>query len=213
MERPSIPNIELPKSNLLVNRSRILLLVCGISGCAGTLVNQPNVSGMPGMQVTEPRIKTVAVDVPYISAPVALTVDDDPVSTTDAPKNCPDDMVDIKGEYCIDRYEGSLVDKAEGRELSPYFTPWARPGNRQYKRWLYKAGNTGRRLDVLTPVPEPDEWQISDSYDLQAVSLPGVLPNGWSKYCLFHLRIMLLISYYYERITIKGKIRFPKINC
>jgi hypothetical protein len=35
---------------------------------------------------------------------------------------CPAEMVSIRGQFCIDRYEASLVDAHE-RALSPYYPP------------------------------------------------------------------------------------------
>ena len=36
---------------------------------------------------------------------------------------CGADMIDVGGQFCIDRFESSFVDKASGRRLSPYYHP------------------------------------------------------------------------------------------
>ena len=36
---------------------------------------------------------------------------------------CPSEMVDVRGRFCIDRYEAALVDQRQGRRLSPYYHP------------------------------------------------------------------------------------------
>ena len=37
--------------------------------------------------------------------------------------NCPPEMVSIRGQFCIDRFEASLVDVDEERPISPYYHP------------------------------------------------------------------------------------------
>src|SRR5262245_57241630 len=36
---------------------------------------------------------------------------------------CPADMVDVRGEFCIDRYEVELFDARSSQALSPYYHP------------------------------------------------------------------------------------------
>jgi hypothetical protein len=46
-----------------------------------------------------------------------------PIERTRPYATCPAEMVSVRGEFCIDRYEASMVDVAEGRALTPYYPP------------------------------------------------------------------------------------------
>ncbi|MEZ4372519.1 MAG: SUMF1/EgtB/PvdO family nonheme iron enzyme [Polyangiaceae bacterium] len=92
---------------------------------------------------------------------------------------CPADMVDIRGKYCIDRYEAQLVDTAEGRVLSPYYSPEARKAKREFGTWRKQALEVGSEQARAKPVPFPPGWQLTETYEPKAVSAPGVLPNGY----------------------------------
>ena len=86
---------------------------------------------------------------------------------------CGADMVDVGGRFCIDRYEASLVDVRLARAISPYFAP-----RRSDVRSAFDAF-----LDAPRPnapeLPHPPVWELSESFEPKAVSMPGVLPNGY----------------------------------
>lgn len=88
---------------------------------------------------------------------------------------CPAEMVDVRGEFCIDRYEISLVDEASGRELSPYFHPTrheVRAALDRYKEAETLASNP-------PPMPHPPELQLEREVRPVARSARGVIPNGY----------------------------------
>ncbi len=131
-----------------------------------------------------PAVSSVHYDVLYLPdggdhAPSPAPPTAAPVPPPRRTAGCPKDMVDIRGEFCIDRYECVLVDQGEGRRLSPYYPP-TRDGTRNtFALWEKKRldGETalGRTLGI---VPPPD-WQIAQAFEPRAVSLPGEVPNGY----------------------------------
>lgn len=92
---------------------------------------------------------------------------------------CPPDMVDVRGEFCIDRFEDSLVDVATGRRLSPYYFPSRAEAQHEYAHWrrahAFDATERGRTM----PVPAPPAWELEHDVQPKAVSLPGVPPSGY----------------------------------
>jgi formylglycine-generating enzyme len=91
---------------------------------------------------------------------------------------CPEEMVDVEGRFCIDRYEASLVDR-QGRALSPYYPPTSAQTRSNYDTWQRKRLTVGRASVRLMPVPEPPEWQLTDSFEAVARSVPDVVPHGY----------------------------------
>jgi len=94
-------------------------------------------------------------------------------------KRCPEDMVDIQGRFCVDRHEATLVDREQGREISPYYHPARMQTQREYGRWQ-KA-----RLESEVPasremvVPAPPSWQLKEDFEPKAVVRAGATPNGY----------------------------------
>ncbi len=86
---------------------------------------------------------------------------------------CPAEMVDIRGRYCIDRYEVTLVDEKAGRRLSPYYHPTRAQTAASLKEWTaYARGQT-------LAVPPPPDFQLSEAFEPHAESRVGVTPNGY----------------------------------
>lgn len=122
------------------------------------------------------------------SAPIVLYVPDAaaPLATLDvAPRavfrstSCPSDMVSIAGAYCIDRYESSLVDVAEGRRISPYYHPSVTHTRSAYKIWQDERFNMGAPEFQNLPLPEPPPFQLQRPFDVKSVVLRGAVPNGY----------------------------------
>jgi sulfatase modifying factor 1 len=86
--------------------------------------------------------------------------------------SCPPEMVSVRGQFCIDRYEASLVDERE-RSLSPYYPP-----NRD--ELLHRFG-VFRQVSVRAgrPLPAPPEYEQSSAFEARARSVPGVTPSGY----------------------------------
>lgn len=86
---------------------------------------------------------------------------------------CPPEMVSIRGQFCIDRYEASLVDAHE-RALSPYYPP----SHAELLHVLSVFRNvTPRRSAPRLPLP-PDFSQ-TDSFEPRARSVPAMIPSGY----------------------------------
>jgi sulfatase modifying factor 1 len=86
---------------------------------------------------------------------------------------CPPAMVSVRGQFCIDRYEVSLVDQQE-RPLSPYY-----PGSHDALVHIFGVfrGVTPRRRAL--PLPEPPAYSLAERFEARAVSQPGVVPQGY----------------------------------
>ncbi len=88
-------------------------------------------------------------------------------------------MVDVGAAFCIDRYEASLVDAAQGRRLSPSYPPSRAQSLDLFERWRKRAAPQGTRLARELFVPPPPDFQLAEEFRPRAVSEPRVLPNGY----------------------------------
>lgn len=98
-------------------------------------------------------------------------------------RRCPEDMVDVAGEFCIDRYEASLVDHAADRALSPYYHPTRERTRSSFEHWSLLAernsawfGEPERNPPLL---PIPPAWQLETTFQPRAISMGGVYPQGY----------------------------------
>jgi formylglycine-generating enzyme required for sulfatase activity len=87
---------------------------------------------------------------------------------------CPADMVDVRGRFCIDRFEATLSD-AQGRSFSPYF-PAARA---EAKGILGKFRSLEPRMTSPPALPVLPDWQRNEDARAVAQSRAGVVPNGY----------------------------------
>jgi len=96
-------------------------------------------------------------------------------------KRCPSEMVDVAGEFCIDRYEVSLVDRERARPLSPFYHPTRERTRSSYRFWSNEAQapSTFGALAPAPDIPEPPAWQLEEAFRPRARSVAGVLPNGY----------------------------------
>jgi len=86
---------------------------------------------------------------------------------------CGADMVDVAGRFCIDRYEGSLVDVRLARAISPYFAPRRADAKSAFEAF---TGTSPREAPEL---PHPPAWELLEPFEPKALSVPGVTPNGY----------------------------------
>ena len=100
-----------------------------------------------------------------------------------APRRCPADMVDVAGEFCIDRYEAYFVDHDEERPLSPYYHPTRARTRSSYSEWskLDPALPTWFGAPSSQPplLPRPPAWQLASKFRPRAESERGVFPQGY----------------------------------
>lgn len=82
-------------------------------------------------------------------------------------------MVDVRGQFCIDRYEATLVDHRQGRRLSPYYHPTRSQAAASFRDW--SASSQGAQLAV----PVPPAFELSEDFEPRAESRQGVTPSGY----------------------------------
>jgi len=94
-------------------------------------------------------------------------------------RRCPPEMVDIKGQFCIDRWEDVLVDAPTGRALSPYYSPISERAKKARDIWETERSNLGSAKARSLELPPVGEWQFSRQVQPMAVSKPGRIPSGY----------------------------------
>ncbi|MCC6216543.1 MAG: SUMF1/EgtB/PvdO family nonheme iron enzyme [Polyangiaceae bacterium] len=102
----------------------------------------------------------------------------DPAELTTAARRCPPDMVDVRGAFCVDRYEARLVEVASGEALSPYYPPHRAQAKRAWETWLKLAKEQGDDAARATPLPRLPGFQLARDHAPRAVSERGAVPNG-----------------------------------
>jgi len=138
---------------------------------------RPSSSVVASAQVSAPRFDA--------SAPVLLYLPDggDSVQFGAAPElvpgmptvssRCSAEMVDVRGRFCIDRYEAMLVDQRQRRRLSPYYHPTRAQTAASFKDW--SRSSQGAPLAV----PAPPDFQLSEDFEPRAESQASVTPSGY----------------------------------
>jgi sulfatase modifying factor 1 len=96
-------------------------------------------------------------------------------------RRCPAEMVAVR-QFCIDRWESSLVDAATGEPLSPYYAPVKGDMEAAYEYWLLESRVLGEEAAHAMPLPEPSLWQEMHPFTPRAVSRAGATPNGYLSY-------------------------------
>jgi len=92
---------------------------------------------------------------------------------------CPADMVDVRGAFCVDRYEAHLIDRQSGKVLSPYYPPEPALALSSFMTWrahTRDALEPGRPTLELPPLAD---WQRTSRVDVLAVSEAGRVPSGY----------------------------------
>jgi formylglycine-generating enzyme required for sulfatase activity len=88
-------------------------------------------------------------------------------------------MVDVRGEFCIDRFEVTLVDNAQGRELSPYYHPTKTQVQTQYGEWQRQRTTSDVQAARDMAVPPPPPFELKESFEPKAVVKEHATPNGY----------------------------------
>jgi hypothetical protein len=73
-------------------------------------------------------------------------------------RRCPPEMVDVRGRFCIDRYEATLVEPKSGRAVSPYYNPSRKLALRDHRDWTRRAERVGPLSARKLPLPELPAW-------------------------------------------------------
>lgn len=99
-------------------------------------------------------------------------------AATPKARRCPKDMVYVP-DFCIDRYETSTVDRKTGLPLSPFYPPHPNLLAGVRDAWLVERDVLGGSAARAMPLPELPSWQKQGSFTPKAVSVPGVVPQGY----------------------------------
>jgi formylglycine-generating enzyme len=86
---------------------------------------------------------------------------------------CPPEMLSIRGQFCIDRYEASVVDAHE-RALSPYYPP-----SRDELLHIYSVFRQVTPKNHAPTLPAPPEFSLSEAFEPRARSQAQVVPSGY----------------------------------
>ena len=115
------------------------------------------------------------------NAPILEPVVPSPVPSValNLSRRCPPEMVDVKGQFCIDRWEASLVDSKSGRDFSPYYSPDPQKAKKAREFWENERMNLGSAHARSLDLPDLPEWQTLAGTQPMAVSKPGRVPNGY----------------------------------
>lgn len=106
--------------------------------------------------------------------------DPDRTASREQGTGCPADMVRVH-EFCIDRWEASMVDRRSGRPLSPFYPPQPRLLRRVLELWQRERTTLGPAAARAMPLPPPT-WQAASEFQPMAVSRPGVVPQAYMSY-------------------------------
>lgn len=94
-------------------------------------------------------------------------------------RRCPPEMVDVKGLFCIDRWEALLIDAISGRFMSPYYSPEPRRAKLAHDQWSRERQNFGSARARGIELPDLPAWQVSERVEPMAKSMPGRVPSGY----------------------------------
>ncbi len=90
---------------------------------------------------------------------------------------CPPEMARV-ADYCIDRWEASLVEEKSGQPLSPYYPPQPKLLARVHAVWQVERELMGDESARGMPLPIIPSVQRG-VFAIKAVSLPDVVPQGY----------------------------------
>jgi formylglycine-generating enzyme len=102
-----------------------------------------------------------------------------PVSVLEPKGVCPPEMVLVDRGYCVDRWEGILVDKKSMRRLSPYYPVPKRYVSLVRKRWERQRLEVGDAKARAMPLPPVAKWQEEEEPEPMAMSFAAQVPNGY----------------------------------
>jgi formylglycine-generating enzyme required for sulfatase activity len=86
-------------------------------------------------------------------------------------------MVRIAGQFCIDRFEASMVDDEGERPISPYYPPHRGMSRSVFEEWTQRLADGTAGSDLALPLL-PD-WQREQNFKPRAVSKRDVVPQGY----------------------------------
>ncbi len=123
-----------------VRRSPLVVLLAGVltfGAAAAMLCADPGTSQAQGSKTKRSKHKPVKNTKKHRRTATAShrTAAPRPIERTRLYPQCPPEMVNVRGRFCIDRWEDSTVDASSGRPLSPYFPPDHHLANLLWNQW------------------------------------------------------------------------------
>jgi formylglycine-generating enzyme required for sulfatase activity len=109
----------------------------------------------------------------------SLQAEDDSIRITRVDRTCPPEMVNIRGQFCIDRFEATFVDLKQKRRISPYYHPNVVHTKANYQRWLEMRFTMGEPEYQNLPLPIPPPFQMKEAFEVEARSEPNTIPQGY----------------------------------
>jgi formylglycine-generating enzyme required for sulfatase activity len=88
-------------------------------------------------------------------------------------------MVSVRGQYCIDRFEASLVDSKLSRPLSPFYHPTQSQTRTTFQLWESLRFTMGEPQYQILPIPAPPSFQLTEAFSVKAVSVRDTVPAGY----------------------------------
>jgi hypothetical protein len=85
-------------------------------------------------------------------------------------------------DYCVDRFEVSMVDRKTDEPLSPYYPPQPVLLRRVREVWQSERFEEGSESATGMPLPDLSNWQTTHRFQPKAVSVRGVVPQGYLSY-------------------------------
>src|SRR6185436_6759675 len=154
------------------NRDAVALLAVATLSAACSRGPGPasDAGALPGIEAdaAEPPPKLLYLPDGEVRAPTGTPPAPE---TPPAPAHrCPPEMVDVRGELCIDRWEVSLVDVAQSREFSPFYPPARDATKRTRSAWESLRMEMGPESAHAVPLPVPPAWQLAENVEPRAVS-------------------------------------------
>ena len=92
---------------------------------------------------------------------------------------CPKDMVRVRKNFCIDRFEASFVDTETGQALSPYYMPARKNALSMKDFWEKERLNVGPAEAREIKLPPLPLWEIKREFEPKAISQKGKVPQGY----------------------------------
>jgi hypothetical protein len=146
----------------------------------GVFVSIPEIQGLPTW-ASDGTVRWVGDDLiivggyetwqPPVKSAIAQTAKEVPA------RSCPPEMVSIKGKFCIDRYEGILVDHATRRPFAPDYPVVPHLVDFVLSQWVTGRERWGDLHARATPLPFLPAWQRST--DVAVDVRAGVQPSGY----------------------------------
>lgn len=161
-----------------------LLLTLVTSGaCAPAPAPTPALDGGDAGEIAAPLPPPASAVLPP-SPPVSAPLPPPSLSGAEASPplpsiRCLKGMLGVAGRFCVDPWEASLIDKATGTPLSPYYPPERKFAIQLAERWERQRLLMGDAEAQAISLPELPAWQREHDPEPMAVSKPGVVPNGY----------------------------------